>query len=241
MTKAWVGVLAGAAGLSAGLWVGWQTRGVWQQVSPWAGAVPVARESGAAEPTAAPPAELHQDSPAAATTDVPPEPEGYVELSPSAPGGGGVPGPEEAMRDLRARQLLVPVAGMPPTGLMPSFDQARGQRTHEAIDLMAPRGTPVVAVEDGTIAKLFTSQYGGLTIYQFDPTARYAYYYAHLDRYAPGLVEGQTVQRGQVLGAVGSTGNASPSAPHLHFGIFVLTPERRWWQGTPIDPYPVWQ
>jgi murein DD-endopeptidase MepM/ murein hydrolase activator NlpD len=104
---------------------------------------------------------------------------------------------------------------------------------------MAPRRTPVRAVEDGTIAKLFTSKAGGLTIYQFEPSGTFCYYYAHLDAYADGLAEGQTVHRGALIGYVGSTGNASPDAPHLHFSIFRLTPERQWWKGEPIDPYPV--
>ena len=106
---------------------------------------------------------------------------------------------------------------------------------------MSPRGTPVVATEDGRIAKLFWSKAGGHTIYQFDPTDRYVYYYAHLDRYADGLAEGQAVTRGQTIGYVGSTGNAKADAPHLHFAIFLLTPEKRWWDGTALDPYPVFR
>jgi murein DD-endopeptidase MepM/ murein hydrolase activator NlpD len=141
--------------------------------------------------------------------------------------------------DLSARRLDVPVTGVAPQQLVPSFDEKRGERRHEAIDILAPKGTPVRAVEDGTIARLFTSRSGGLTIYQFDPSGRYAYYYAHLDRYADGLNEGQSVTRGQVIGYVGASGNASPSTPHLHFAIFKLGPEKRWWDGTPIDPYPI--
>ena len=95
------------------------------------------------------------------------------------------------------------------------------------------------AAADGTVAKLFTSVPGGLTIYEFDPTGTYAYYYAHLDRYAPGLVEGKVLRRGDVIAYVGSTGNASAEAPHLHFAIFVLGPEKQWWKGTAIDPYPL--
>lgn len=110
---------------------------------------------------------------------------------------------------------------------------------HDAIDIMAPRGTPVRAVADGTVEKLFTSEAGGLTLYQFEPTGRYAYYYAHLDRYAPGLAEGDTLRQGQLVGYVGSTGNASDDAPHLHFAIFLLGPEKRWWEGTAINPYPL--
>jgi murein DD-endopeptidase MepM/ murein hydrolase activator NlpD len=120
-----------------------------------------------------------------------------------------------------------------------TFSDARGSRVHEALDILAPRGTQVIAVEDGRIEKLFTSKAGGLTIYQFDPTRTFAYYYAHLDRYADGLVEGRIVKRGDVIGYVGSTGNASPDAPHLHFAIFRLGPERQWWKGEPINPYPI--
>jgi murein DD-endopeptidase MepM/ murein hydrolase activator NlpD len=142
---------------------------------------------------------------------------------------------------LRSRTLTIPVSGLTAATLVPSFSQARGERVHEALDIMAPAGTPVVAVEDGTVAKLFTSKAGGLTIYQFDPSHSVAYYYAHLQGYASGVVDGATVRRGEVIGYVGSTGNASPTAPHLHFAIFVLGPEKRWWQGSAIDPYRVFR
>ena len=102
---------------------------------------------------------------------------------------------------------------------------------------MAPRGTPVVAADHGTIVKLFQSKRGGTTIYQFDPSGTFCYYYAHLDGYVPGLAQGDAVERGQTIGYVGSTGNASPGAPHLHFAIFRLGPEQRWWEGEPLDPY----
>jgi murein DD-endopeptidase MepM/ murein hydrolase activator NlpD len=150
---------------------------------------------------------------------------------------------EAEVEALRGRGLDVPVEGIDRDDLHDTFSDRRGiGRKHEALDIMAPRGTPVVAVEDGTVVKLFLSQGGGgITIYQFDPSMRYSYYYAHLDRYATGLKEGQSVRRGQVIGYVGSTGNASPNAPHLHFGIFRLTPERQWWKGEPINPYPVLQ
>jgi murein DD-endopeptidase MepM/ murein hydrolase activator NlpD len=131
-----------------------------------------------------------------------------------------------------------PIAGLKAKDLVDSYDQVRGTVRHEAIDIMAPRGTPVHAVVDGTIAKLFLSKPGGNTIYLFDNGQVYCYYYAHLDRYATTLHEGQHVERGDVIAYVGSTGNASPAAPHLHFAIFELGPEKRWWQGTPINPYP---
>lgn len=137
-------------------------------------------------------------------------------------------------------RLLIPVSGVTAAQLGDTYNDLRGgTRIHEALDIMAPRGTPVVAAIDGKVAKLFTSDAGGLTIYQFDPGERYAYYYAHLDAYAPGLGEGQTLRRGEAIGTVGSTGNASPDAPHLHFAIFALGPEKQWWKGTPVNPYPL--
>lgn len=142
--------------------------------------------------------------------------------------------------DVITRNLIIPVSGIAPEAISDTFNEMRGSaRRHEALDIMAPRGTPVVAVDDGVIKKLFTSQYGGLTIYQFDPSETVSYYYAHLDRYADGLKEGATVKQGDVLGYVGSTGNASPSAPHLHFTIFRLGAEKRWWEGEAINPYPL--
>ena len=145
-----------------------------------------------------------------------------------------------AVEMLRKRSLHLPVDGVRQNDLRDSYADAReGTRAHEAIDIMAPRRTPVRAADDGTIEKLFTSKAGGLTIYQFEPSGTFCYYYAHLDAYADGLHEGETVTKGDLLGYVGSTGNASPDAPHLHFSIFRLTPERQWWKGEPINPYPV--
>ena len=136
--------------------------------------------------------------------------------------------------------LQMPVQGIDPAQLRDTFNEARGgTRIHEAQDIMASRGTPVVAAADGKVVKLFNSNQGGLTVYQFDPTETYAYYYAHLDAYAPGLREGQSLRRGDPIGTVGSTGNASADAPHLHFAIFLLGPEKRWWEGTPVNPYPL--
>ena len=141
---------------------------------------------------------------------------------------------------LKGRGLEMPVEGIKPSELRDTFSDSRALgRPHEAIDIMAPKGRPVHAVEDGTVAKLFRSVAGGNTIYQFDPSGMFAYYYAHLDSYAPGLKEGQSVQRGQTIGYVGSTGNASESAPHLHFAIFRLTPQHQWWKGDAVNPYPV--
>jgi peptidoglycan LD-endopeptidase LytH len=135
--------------------------------------------------------------------------------------------------------IAMPVEGARTTDLHDNFEELRGKgRRHEAIDIMASRGTPVLAAVDGSIEKLFTSKAGGLTIYEFDRNREYCYYYAHLDRYAEGLKEGQLVHRGDSMGYVGSTGDAVPQAPHLHFAIFRLGPEKQWWIGTPINPYP---
>lgn len=173
-----------------------------------------------------------------------PPPESAPPTSPPpAPARPASPGPGTAASDPptvdAAVTLAIPVDGIAAADLYPSFDDQRGGRLHEAIDIMAPRGTPVRAATDGRIAKLFTSDAGGLTIYQFDREERLACYYAHLDRYASGLEEGADVRRGDVIGYVGSTGNASADAPHLHFAVFVLGPEKRWWEGRAIDPYPM--
>ena len=139
-----------------------------------------------------------------------------------------------------SQPLLLPVGGVKAAQLMDTYTQSRGAgRSHDAIDIMAPRGTPVYAVEDGRIVKLFLSIPGGITVYQFDPSERLAYYYAHLDGYADGIVEGKQVKRGDLIGYVGSTGNANADAPHLHFAIFALGADKHWWQGTAINPYPL--
>ncbi len=144
---------------------------------------------------------------------------------------------------LRGRALAVPVQGILASQLADTYTDPRGGGTgrHDAMDIHAPRGTPVVAVDDGRVTRLFLSTPGGITLYQFDPGGQFVYYYAHLDRYADGIREGQPLRKGQVIGYVGSTGNASPTAPHLHFAVLRLGPERRWWQGTPINPFLLWR
>jgi murein DD-endopeptidase MepM/ murein hydrolase activator NlpD len=150
------------------------------------------------------------------------------------------PAPDASTDPLRGLRLAMPLDGVDPGSLHDTFAETRdGSRPHEALDIMAPRGTPVRAVGEGHIEKLFTSQQGGLTIYQFDPSGTFSYYYAHLDSYAAGVHEGQPVRAGDLLGYVGSTGNASPDAPHLHFAIFRLSPEKIWSSGQPINPYPL--
>jgi peptidoglycan LD-endopeptidase LytH len=137
--------------------------------------------------------------------------------------------------------LAIPVQGVKPRQLSDTYTQARagGARTHDAIDIMAPEGTPVMAAADGTVEKLFDSGGGGITAYVRSPDSRWTYYYAHLQGYAPGLAEGQRVKRGQVIGRVGHTGNANAVGPHLHFAINRMQPGERWWQGSPINPYPL--
>ena len=180
---------------------------------------------------------------ASAKVDVKPTKD--AEPPPMAPPTPAVAAPTPAaagstVDELRGRGLTLPVQGIKREQLTDTFNDMRGtSRRHEALDVIAPRDTPVLAVEDGTIAKLFLSEAGGITIYQFDPSSSYAYYYAHLDRYADGLKEGAQVKRGQVLGYVGTTGNAPRDTPHLHFAIFKLGDDRRWWEGTPVDPYSV--
>jgi murein DD-endopeptidase MepM/ murein hydrolase activator NlpD len=141
---------------------------------------------------------------------------------------------------LASRTLGLPVAHMKLSDMLDTFNESRGgERRHEATDVVAPRGTEVLAVEDGTIVKLFWSKAGGRTIYQFDPSERYCFYYAHLDGYQSKLVEGMHVRQGQVIGYVGTTGNAAAKSPHLHFGITEVGVGKKWWGGTPIDPYPL--
>ncbi len=133
-------------------------------------------------------------------------------------------------------RLAFPLPGFE-HALRDNFNEKRGVRQHAALDIMAPRGTPVRAVDDGRIAKLYRGPMAGISIYQFDPATTRVYFYAHLDRYAADLKEGQPVARGDVIGYVGSTGNAPERAPHLHFAIHELGPDKRWWKGKAINPY----
>ncbi len=153
---------------------------------------------------------------------------------------GPPPEAAAALTSLRQRALRMPIDGVSVESLKGSFDEHRsgsGGHVHDAADMLAPRNTAIHAVEDGTIAKLFVSKAGGNTIYQFDPTGQFCYYYAHLERYASGLHDGQRVSRGDVVGYVGTSGNAPPGTPHLHFAVYELGPDRHWWEGRAIDPY----
>jgi murein DD-endopeptidase MepM/ murein hydrolase activator NlpD len=168
--------------------------------------------------------------------------DGHAGITPAQASTASVAAAASAGIDTTASEagLFIPVEGVRPGQLVDTFDEERAAgRRHDAIDIPAPRGTRVLSVADGTVAKLFTSVRGGLTVYAFDTTGTIVYYYAHLDGYAPGLAEGAHLRRGELVGYVGSTGDANPEAPHLHFEIGVLGAQKHWWQSTAIDPYPV--
>ena len=141
---------------------------------------------------------------------------------------------------LRPGKLIIPVAGIKIEQLVDSFSDARRDgRVHDAIDVAAPSGTPVLAAADGTIVKFFDSEAGGITIYQSSSDGQYMYYYAHLSSRAAGLSEGQSITQGTIIGYVGDTGNAGAGNYHLHFSIALVADKRRYWEGTYINPYPL--
>jgi len=235
VTAGGIGILIGATALAAFAW-------------RFPNLVSVGRRTPVST-TPGPSAAFRGDSPAAAIRRAPPSEPRPVRRpapipAPEGPSDATVEPAFEAdpVAELRRRVLEVPVQGVRRDKLVDSYEDKRDQtHTHHAIDILAPRNTPVVAVEDGTIAKLFLSVPGGITIYQFDPGKRYEYYYAHLERYADGLHEGQRVAAGDVIGYVGTSGNAPPGTPHLHFAIFEVGPEKRWWKGEALDPYLVFK
>jgi peptidoglycan LD-endopeptidase LytH len=156
--------------------------------------------------------------------------------------GSGVSRAPAPSGEVSHSRLRMPIDGEDIESLKGGFAETRGgNRPHEAVDVLAARNTPVHAVENGTIAKLFTSKAGGLTIYQFDPSGHLCYYYAHLERYADGLKEGNAVSKGDIIGYVGTSGNAPKNTPHLHFAVFELTADKRWWKGKALDPYRVFK
>ena len=140
----------------------------------------------------------------------------------------------------RTESLIIPVAGVRPDQLTDTFTASRAEgRTHDAIDIMAPADTPVLAAANGQIQKLFQSERGGTTIYQLSADQKMIFYYAHLARYADGLTEGKQVRQGEVIAYVGDTGNAGPGNYHLHFSIAIVSDPKRYWEGTNINPYPL--
>lgn len=169
---------------------------------------------------------------------------------PAPPTDPAAPAPEELpaapvpapaiSSNVSTLNLIIPVAGVRPEQLIDTFDDARSEgRAHDAIDIMAPAGTPVLAAADGRIVKLFQSERGGTTIYQLGPNQDVIFYYAHLAGYAPGLAEGNNVRQGDVIAYVGDTGNAGAGNYHLHFSIAVVSDPKRYWDGTNINPYPL--
>jgi murein DD-endopeptidase MepM/ murein hydrolase activator NlpD len=146
-----------------------------------------------------------------------------------------------AIERLREKDLVIPVAGVGPARIEDSFTAQRdgGERQHNAVDILAPRNTPIVAADDGTILRLSTNTLGGITIYAVDRDQQFVYYYAHLDHYQRGLNAGRPIQKGDTLGFVGTTGNAPKDVPHLHFQIMLWPSDGKWWNGEPVNPYPV--
>jgi murein DD-endopeptidase MepM/ murein hydrolase activator NlpD len=158
--------------------------------------------------------------------------------TPPAKGKAGKAAPVE----IGPTGLAIPVAGLKAADLIDTYKQARagGARVHDAIDIMAPHGTPVVAAAPGKLEKLFFSKGGGgISAYVRSPDSRYVFYYAHLQEYAPGLKEGQPIKQGDPIGTVGSSGNANPAGPHLHFAIHRMQPGEKWYQGSAVNPYPL--
>ncbi|HEY0171779.1 MAG TPA: M23 family metallopeptidase [Pyrinomonadaceae bacterium] len=182
---------------------------------------PAASPAQTATPTATP-------TPTPETTPTPGPP------SSQAPSGD----PSSALASMR---LLIPVQGVTPEQLQDTFKNSRSEgRVHDAIDIIAPRGTPVVAATDGRVVKLFESVKGGITFYQLaSADEHYVLYYAHLERYAEGLAEGHFARRGETVGYVGDTGNATPGNYHLHFAVWITEDPKRYWDGVNLNPYPL--
>ncbi|MDQ3745969.1 MAG: peptidoglycan DD-metalloendopeptidase family protein [Acidobacteriota bacterium] len=204
-----------------------------ESATPQATATPAAPSS-QATPTPLPSATA---SPSSQTTATPmPSTSPAPAPSPRAQASSG-----DANEVLASMRLLIPVEGVRPSQLQDTFDQARSEgRVHDAIDIMAPRGTPVLAAADGRVVKLFQSAKGGTTVYQLAaPDEHFVFYYAHLDHYAEGLSEGRLARRGETIGYVGDTGNAGPGNTHLHFQIYRVADPKHFWTGENINPYPI--
>lgn len=147
----------------------------------------------------------------------------------------------QAVRELRSKKLALPIENFDVARIKGSFYEMHGGVMHGAADMLAPRNTPVRAVENGTITRLFNSKLGGLTIYEADPTGRFVYYYAHLEKYADNIHDGDAVKKGEVIGYVGTSGNAPPNTPHLHFSVGVGNALKKWWVTSSVDPYEVFK
>jgi peptidoglycan LD-endopeptidase LytH len=232
-----LGFAIGALCLGAGLWGTGRIQTAylppWLQRVPMSPPTPAVPQAGTAEQLPGPPVPPPEGMPPA-----PPE-QGAADRAATEPGTAPASTAPATLPATAELHLAMPLAGIDASKLTSTFHDARDGHMHEALDIPAPRGTPVLAVAEGNVAKLFTSKQGGLTVYQFDNSQQYAFYYAHLDKYAPGLKEGMLLRKGDTLGYVGTTGDAPKNAPHLHFAVFKLGPEKNWWKGTALDPLPM--
>lgn len=182
---------------------------------------------------------IHTTRPADASPATPAALSADTLVAPAATEDSNAVRPTPAELTELAATLIVPVAGVLPKDLLDTFDEPRGTRRHNALDIPAPRGTPVLSAADGRLQRMFTSAAGGLMVYASDPSDRFVLMYAHLDRYADGLADGMPLRRGDTIGYVGTTGNAPPDVPHLHFAIARTSNVSRWWTGMPVDPRPL--
>ena len=237
-TRVFAGFLAVVATIAVlVVWLGRSASNGRREVFTWYKSSPTQNDSGgllSASPSPAPEVSPALPTPSASTSNASP-----ALPTPVPPTANASPALQHS-ESAPPNNLIIPVAGIRADELRDTFSESRSEgRIHDAIDIPAPLGTPVLAAADGTIIKLFQSEKGGTTIYQLSTDNRFVYYYAHLDRYAPGIAEGQQVTRGELIGYVGSTGNASPDAPHLHFAIARLDASKAWWKGDAINPYPL--
>jgi peptidoglycan LD-endopeptidase LytH len=193
-----------------------------------------------AEPAASPPATATAEPPLKRTPILLPDSSDAAAVREEAP-VPATPPPSALPAELAAlrAEMVVPVQGVPRSALRDSYAEARGARVHEALDIMAPRGTPVLSAAAGRVLRLHPSAAGGNMVYAADVSDRFILMYSHLDRYAEGLAPGAPLRRGQLVGYVGISGNANPASPHLHFAIARGEPSRAWWLGTPVNPYPL--
>jgi murein DD-endopeptidase MepM/ murein hydrolase activator NlpD len=202
--------------------------------------VPQAEASPSVAAVAEPSLTVPLPQPSVESTIAPPPEPAPDNSNTAQPAGTPQASSSSAAAPSEAASLLVPVAGVRPDQLRDTFQAARSEgRMHDAIDIAAPRGTPVLAAADGRIVKLFESVPGGTTIYQLGTDNKTIYYYAHLDRYAEGVREGNVLRRGEVIAYVGDTGNAGAGNYHLHFSVSIVSDPKRYWQGTNVNPYPL--
>lgn len=212
-------------------WLSGKTRDGKRHILTWSSSHPSASE----QPTAGSGGQPQTSSGSIPPTETPSPITNEIAPSTNSTPSQTVPGTEAP-----GATLIVPVAGVRPDQLRDTFSDARSEgQVHDAIDIAAPRGTPVLAVADGTILKLFQSERGGTTIYQLSTDSKLVYYYAHLDRYAEGLAVGHFAKQGETIAYVGETGNAGAGNYHLHFSISRISNPKRYWEGMNINPYPL--